>query len=231
MRYFHFIGIDKQSIEKINGQEWTNSIIRCHQNQDELRSFLRLPNDNVVFLDIDSNSKPENIKRITRLKQLTNRIIILSKDTEFAYNAIKVGVHDYVLKSNFIQDVLHLCKQPDNTISQNEKVCKRVIIHCADAVHYLFTNEIIRCHAESNYTKIVLKEKTILIAKTLKKVEDLLPPGSFYRVHRSHVVNLDHVKMIRFEKGGIVITSDNYNLPIARNRKASFINKIQSTSN
>ncbi|MBL4709010.1 MAG: hypothetical protein COC09_06565 [Gammaproteobacteria bacterium] len=73
-----------------------------------------------------------------------------------------------------------------------------------------------------------MKGKNILIAKTLKKIEDLLPSTSFYRIHRSHIVNLKHVKMVRHEKGGIIVTSDNYNMPISRNRKSMFWDKIQS---
>lgn len=228
MRHFHFINMDRQYLAEINHHEWVNSVVKHHQSQEDLGTFLKLPSENFVFLDIDSNSESENLKDIAKLHEITNRIIIVSKDTAFAYKAIKAGVHDYVLKVNFIKDILGICQQSDKANFSSKQRSNRVAIHCTEAVHYLYLNDIIRCQAESNYTRIILTNKTLLIAKTLKKVEALLPSSIFFRSHRSHIVNLKHVKMIRHEKGGTIVTSDDHSIPVSRSRKSCFVDQIQS---
>lgn len=59
----------------------------------------------------------------------------------------------------------------------------------------LVSDEIIRIEAEGNYSKIFLTHgKCRMVTKTLKDFEDSLPEQSFFRVHKSHIVNLKYVK-------------------------------------
>lgn len=225
MKYFHFISIDNTFLAEINTKGWTNAVVKLHTSQEKFTSYFEATSENFVFLDVDSNTELENVKSIVKLNEVTSKVIVISKDTAFAYRAIKAGVHDYILKSNLINDASLVRRQLSKSI--HEPVSNKIAIHCNDAVHYLSSNEIIRCKAESNYTWIIMKGKSILIAKTLGKIEALLPSAFFYRTHRSHIVNLKHIKMVRHEKGGTIVTSDDFNTPISRNRKNFFWDKIQ----
>lgn len=69
-------------------------------------------------------------------------------------------------------------------------------------------DEIIRCEADSNYTRIFLKDREVLISKTLKKIEERLKYCGFLRVHRHHLVNVKHiVKYIRGKGGKLKLTT------------------------
>lgn len=231
MNSFHFISTDKNPIAEINNNAWINSTFKLHESHEKFEACIENKDKPFVFLDIDSYTESENIRIILQLNQIGSKVVVVSKDTSFAYNAIKAGAHNYVLKSNFSKEALLVSDQNGNNLNNNKRLIHKVAIHCTDAVHYLSLNEIIRCQAESNYTRIVMGKKSILIAKTLKKVEALLPPISFYRSHRSHLINLSHVKMVRHEKGGTIVTSDDCSIPISRNRKSFFWNQIQSVIN
>ncbi|MGI9327634.1 MAG: LytR/AlgR family response regulator transcription factor [Pseudomonadales bacterium] len=56
------------------------------------------------------------------------------------------------------------------------------------------------------------------LAMPLRDVQTLLPP-IFVQVHRSHIINLEHVVSIRRIKRGLrVILNDGYEVPVSRHR-------------
>lgn len=74
----------------------------------------------------------------------------------------------------------------------------KLAITTSEGIRLVRWQEILRCHADSNYTRIMLKDKTeLLICKTLMKVENALPGEYFIRVHKSHLLRLDQIRMIR----------------------------------
>lgn len=55
-------------------------------------------------------------------------------------------------------------------------------------------SDIIMIEGEKNYSLIFTKNKVILTTKTLKKYEHELLNPCFKRIHKSHIVNINHVK-------------------------------------
>jgi len=87
------------------------------------------------------------------------------------------------------------------------KVCRKYV-----KVNF---HEIIYVEGCQNYVKIVTENKTHLVLNTLKRLEQLLPPGLFRRIHKSFIVSLD--KIIEFD-GGRVYLQDKV-LPIGQQYK------------
>lgn len=86
-------------------------------------------------------------------------------------------------------------------------------------------DEIIYATADGNYTIVHLsKKRQSKVLRQLKEVEILLPHESFTRIHRSHVINLEHV--IRLGNKETVMMTDGVELALARDRKAEFIEKF-----
>lgn len=57
-------------------------------------------------------------------------------------------------------------------------------------------SEILYLVAEGNYINVVLRTGKLLTRMTFSEMEQLLPPQNFVRVHRSYIVNKDHVDRI-----------------------------------
>ena len=56
-------------------------------------------------------------------------------------------------------------------------------------------NEILYCHADNNYTHIhKLDGKSLLVSKTLKDIEHQMDNPNFFRVNKSFLVNIQHIK-------------------------------------
>ena len=74
-----------------------------------------------------------------------------------------------------------------------------------DSIYYVESSD--------NYVNIYYKKNAkitrCIIRNTLKTVEDLLKPYGFARCHRSYIVNLQKVQIVKKEHDGFVIALDN----------------------
>ncbi|MDB5278244.1 MAG: DNA-binding response regulator [Ferruginibacter sp.] len=78
--------------------------------------------------------------------------------------------------------------------------------------------------AEKDYCTIFFNTgKKLLIGMHLKLLEGMLPGNVFVRVHRSYIVNLKHIKLI---KGNIINIADD-EIPIGANYKVALFDKLQ----
>ncbi len=56
--------------------------------------------------------------------------------------------------------------------------------------------------AAGNYVEVHSGNQVYLMRKTMKQVEELLPPSQFVRIHRSHIVNVDEIERIKTQPSG-----------------------------
>jgi len=90
-----------------------------------------------------------------------------------------------------------------------------------EGIHFIDIRNIRYLHAVSNYTEVhLINGKMIVIAKTLKTIQELLPESGFKRCHQSYVINLEEVV---FYKDSIILSNDK-EIPISRRRKIEFKN-------
>ena len=101
---------------------------------------------------------------------------------------------------------------------------KRIVLKTIDKLHFIPVNEIMRCEADRNYTTFFLTEnKKIVVSGSIKDYEDILKEQGFYRLHKSHIVNLLYVKSYEKADGGTVILSDGSHVPVAMRKKNQLI--------
>ena len=49
---------------------------------------------------------------------------------------------------------------------------------------------------------------------------------NFFRIHRSHLINLEHVKKYIKGEGGYVVMTDNSQVEVSRRNKNDFLEKL-----
>jgi two-component system LytT family response regulator len=94
---------------------------------------------------------------------------------------------------------------------------------------YVFVDlkTIIRCEANVNYTIFYLVDGSKIIAsKSMRQFEKLLTASNFFRIHKSDMINLEHIRSYSRASGGVVVMDDNSELSISRTFKLGLIAKL-----
>lgn len=87
--------------------------------------------------------------------------------------------------------------------------------------------DIFFCKADDNYTEIFLKEKRIVVSKTLKYFEEALSAFPFVRIHKSYLANLNEIVKYNKGKGGSVVLSNGKELSVSATKKANLLSHFQ----
>ena len=81
--------------------------------------------------------------------------------------------------------------------------------------------------SKSNYSKIFLTDnKSIMVTRILKDFEEMLLPYNFYRIHNSHLINLNYIQKYIRSQGGHVMLQDGTLIDISRRKKEEFLKMI-----
>jgi two-component system LytT family response regulator len=196
---------------------------------------------NLVFLDIQIHNKT-GFDMLKKFDSINFHVIFTTAFENYAIQAIKFSAFDYLLKpidpidlvntvsrlidkhyQNYDDTYKSLLQNLLNLKSQN----KKITIQTQTETLLLNIQDIIRCESDVNYTTLYTNQnKKILVSKTLKDFETLLKPYNFFRVHNSHLINLEHMKSYDKGKGGYVRMSDNSVVEVSIRRKEDFLLKV-----
>ena len=196
----------------------------------------------LVFLDIEMPFGT-GFDMLDVLDQKSTAVIFVTAYDHYALKAIKYYAIDYLLKPVDIDELKEAVKKVEQRKEQQalpglpvgllksylEKGIdnSKIALPMADGLQFVNRNEIVRCEACGNYTKIYLQEnRTYMVARTLGEYEELLSPYNFLRIHHAHLINLDHIEKYVRGEGGYVIMSDGAVVDISRRKKQDFLNRF-----
>ena len=113
---------------------------------------------------------------------------------------------------------------------QHTETNVRFALRTKAVTHVLLYNDVTYCEADGRYTRIHLaKGKSIMVAKQLKEFEDKFPKDKFIRVHRSFLINVDHMIGLAFKDKQYIILTSNIRIEVSRGYKKSlkgFLNNL-----
>jgi two-component system, LytTR family, response regulator len=105
---------------------------------------------------------------------------------------------------------------------------KKIAINTSDSLIFLKPDDIIYLKADGSYTHIYLiNQPKVTVTKRLNEYERLESVGRFMRIHRSHIVNLNHISKILKQDGGAVLMSNEDLLSISADKKQILLNLIE----
>lgn len=192
----------------------------------------------VVFLDIQINEGTA-FDLLEILGDVDFKIIFTTASDEYAIKAFKLSAIDYLLKPIDIDELksavskLSSINRDDyqlltSNIKEIEKSNKRLALHSQDKIEIVEVGKIIRCESNINYTNFFFENgKTMLVTKTLKEFDKMLTDFGFYRVHQSHLINIDHLKEYIKIDGGYLKMKDGSSVPISTRKKSSVLKLLQ----
>jgi DNA-binding LytR/AlgR family response regulator len=95
----------------------------------------------------------------------------------------------------------------------------RLPVQGADGTHFIHVGEIRSVRADAHYTRVHDGVRERMCPWSISEAEAQLDPSLFLRVHRSHIVAIPHVAMVRKEGDGAVLELDGpspHRVPVSR---------------
>jgi len=95
----------------------------------------------------------------------------------------------------------------------------RLPVEGADGTHFIDTADVRSVRADAHYTRVHDGTRERMCPWSISEAEAQLDPGLFVRVHRSHIVAIPHVTLVRKEGDGAVIELDGpspHRVPVSR---------------
>lgn len=200
-------------------------------HEDAINKILDLQPDIVILEPRGNQSKDSlSLSVITDLHQYIDNLphfIIHTNSTKLAYDAIKAGAADYVLKpldSIELRKCLLKFKKgftKSKTVSilddngSNETIC----IKSYSDYQFVPLNDIIYLKADNNTTDFYLHNGRKLTAyKTLKHYEASLPMN-FSRIHNSYIVNINFISRINLGKSLCYLNNSDISISFSKTFK------------
>ncbi|PKP27037.1 MAG: DNA-binding response regulator [Bacteroidetes bacterium HGW-Bacteroidetes-2] len=235
--------------KSITSLEWelTNfsseiTVLATFTNPLEAISYLKNNHIDCVFLDIEM-PQMDGFQFLDLVQNRDFAVVFTTAYDQYAINAIKEKALDYLLKpidsddlKITIQKIIDFKNSANLKNSLEESIIsfskltnkpnKKIAIPVDGKLVFLKTDDIIYCESDGNYCSIYLENnEKLFITKKLKEVDELLKSDCFYRVHNSYLINLEKVKEY-FKTDGYVVLNNRKKIPVSRNRKNNFLDKI-----
>jgi NO-binding membrane sensor protein with MHYT domain len=95
----------------------------------------------------------------------------------------------------------------------------RLPVESADGTHFIETANVRSVRADAHYTRVHDGTRERMCPWSISEAEAQLDPSLFIRVHRSHIVAIPHVALVRKEGDGAVLELDGpspHRVPVSR---------------
>jgi two-component system LytT family response regulator len=218
----------------------------------QAREMIDAMQPQVVFLDIRMPSGAEGFELLDSIEQKNFLVVFVTAFKDYAVKAFNANAIHYILKPIDIDDLMaavkkivsthqqfaanpenygdyiHLLRDLTQSIS-NKTYSNKVTISHTKGMKIVEDDTILYLEADGNCTCIYFTDKTrYLDTRTMKVYEEMLNPKKFYRIHKSFIININHLKEYLSEDGHFAVMKNGMQIPVARNRVSMFITMLKS---
>lgn len=206
-------------------------VARCN-NAAEASEVLKTRKVDLMFLDINM---PE-ISGLSFVKSLEKKPLFMFTTAypDYAVEGFELDAIDYLLKpiayDRFEKGVekakeYYSIKQ-NADVAESDLEHEHIFVKANQKLIKLAYSDIYYVEAFADYVKIFLKDKKIVTLQTMKNMEKKLPAEMFSRVHRSFIVNRNHVQSFSTS----ICEVNEIKIPIGKNYKEAFVGLMKSNN-
>ncbi|MBO1001467.1 LytR/AlgR family response regulator transcription factor [Pseudogracilibacillus auburnensis] len=180
----------------------------------------------VVFLDIEM-PKMDGIEVAKSLLELKKSplIVFATAYPQFAAEAFRINAVDYLLKPYDIDQLTQAMERIRNIMfpvksAPNSTPLGKLAVEKDGEIDYVFISDILYLSPDGKTTMIKTRKNEYVVKSSLKELENRLIPFSFFRIHRSFLVNLTYVTRLTPWFNGayqLELEGEGDKLPVSRN--------------
>ncbi len=207
---------------------------------------IREKSPDLVLLDIKMDDGT-GFDLLKRFENINFKIIFVTAYEEYAIRAFEFSAIDYILKPVNPEKLVEAVKRADclrqkefNTqlgalrenLENPGKQNKKIILKNQESIFLLNIDEVIHCESDGSYTIFeTANQQRILVSKVLKDYDHLLSDSGFLRVHRSHLINLKHIKRFDRQDGGYIIMSNGAQISVSTSGRERLLELFDELGN
>ncbi len=206
----------------------------------EAFSLITEKHPQLVFLDI-AMPRESGFDLLKRLPSLDFEIIFVTGFGDYALDAIKFCAVGYVLKPIQTEELIaavnhaHIRIEAKMENERNRQLLHNILnpgnannrigIPTMEGLEFVATSQIIRCEGLQKCTRVVVQEtKGIVSSYNLGEFRKLLEDYGFFAVHKSHLINLSHIR--KFDRESTVTMVDGSQVPVSKRKKQEFLEQL-----
>lgn len=190
-------------------------------------SILNEKHIDLLFLDIQM----PDLTGLELLKMLRNppATILTTAYSEFALEGYELDVADYLLKpiefERFYRAVAKVFQKqlPQTTASSSLASDDYFFVKTDHQIVKVNFRDILFIESLREYVRIHTPSERIVARLALQRLEELLPPERFIRIHRTYIVNIDFVQKIE----GNLLYIGKERLPVSKGKREEFLKFIE----
>ncbi len=217
-------------------------IATCSNLEDGVKQIKALQ-PNVVFLDVQMPNYA-GYEIIEFFNEIDFEIIFVTAYDQYAIKAFELNAIDYLVKPINRSKLAITLKKLEDKLNQKkvlveyqtliktikDKDYKKIVIPELGNRRIVNINDIIAIEANGAYSTIHLKNsKPITASKNLKYFEEVLSKElSFFRSHRTWIVNLNYIEALNKTAQNIILANGTLNAKISRARIEPFERKLNN---
>ena len=190
-------------------------------------NYLETEDVDLVFLDVEM-PQITGIEFIRNIKKRPIIILVTSKK-DYAVEAFELNVADYIVKPATLARFMvavdrakEIYDSRDKKIETDEQHKDYIFVRSNSVLAKINLNDIMYIQALGDYVNIYTSAKRNMVHCTLKSIEEKLPPGKFFRLHRSYLVAIDHIDKIEENAAYIGQTA----IPIGEQYRKDLLKKL-----
>jgi two-component system LytT family response regulator len=204
--------------------------------------LIRSERPELVFLDIEMK-QGNAFDLLNLLQPISFQVIFVTAFDNHAIRAFKYSAVDYLLKPVNIGELCAAVEKISGKFAERKvldqvstllghlgggnTMDQKIAIPTQNGFFFVHFRDIVHLEAKGTYTVFYLTNKDQFTSiRTIKDYEDLLPGAVFYRIHHSHIINLQKIKKYQKGRGGYVIMEDDSWLEVATRRRDEFMKQL-----
>lgn len=192
----------------------------------------------VVFVDLDSIGSTESEFRATHTLGNYEIIFLLNTDERVfkTFEFLSIDFLRQPVDLEELREVLARCQvrrlrkiTEERTKDSDQYSTERIALPHKKGYEFVGLDKVIRIEGDENYSKFYLEVgRVLLITKHLGTYERLLDGKGFFRTHRKHIVNLNHILSFERGKQGLLYMNEGHSVPLSEKRKGTFLDILKS---
>lgn len=226
-------------------------VVATADSAPRARDVITALDPDLVFLDIRMPSGTEGLDLLESMPGARFMVVFVTAFKDHAVRAFHANAVDYVLKpidpdelkaavAKASERADRMAHEPAQQLVYREQLDAlvqelklgergpRIAVEHAKGIKLFDPRTIAHVEADGNCTVLHFADGTrYLDTRTLKVYEDLLDPSQFLRVHRSHLINMAHLREYLRDDGQWAVLRNGSRVPVARDRLDAFLAAVR----